>query len=105
MKKYDCDGGTIMIGTKDSRVCLPNGYGDGCFKVSIVETDEQRKKFNKQNRWNWLGAVNGECFHVYDYDCLRGEELIDPAHILYTLHGRYGVYNSNGDIVLEKWGD
>lgn len=105
MKKYECDGGTIMIGTRDSRVCLPNGYGDGCFKVFIIKTDEQRKKFIKQNGWDWLGTVNGECFYVYDYDCLRDDDLTDPAHILYTLHGTYGVYCSNGDITLEKWND
>lgn len=104
MKKYECDGGTIMIGTKDSRVCLPNGYGDGSFKVSIVKTDEQKKKFYKEyKKWKWVGAVNGDSFNVYSYDCLHGDDLTDKSNILYTLHGRYGVYHYNGNIVLEKW--
>ena len=105
MKKYECDGGSIMIGTKDSRVCFPNGYGDGRFTVSIVKTSEQEEEFRAQNNWQWVGAVNGDCFHVYSYDCLRGEELDDKSNILYTLHGRYGVYHRNGNIVLEKWPD
>ena len=104
MKRYECDGGSIMIGTAKSRVCLPNGYGDGCFKVSIVKTDEQKKKFCQQhNKWKWIGAVNGNRFYVYSYDCLRGAELDNEENILYVLSGRYGVYCNNGDIVLEKW--
>ena len=106
MKKYECDGGSVMIGTKESRVCFPNGYGDGCFKVSIVKTEEQKKKFYRQyDKWKWVGTVNGDSFNVYSYDCLRGVELNNKDNILYTLSGRYGVYHNNGDIVLEKWID
>ena len=105
MKKYECDGGTIMIGTKDSRVCLPNGFGDGCFSVEIIKTDKQKEEFRKKNNWKWVGAVNGEKFYVYSYDCLRGDELVDKENILYTLSGRYGVYVNNGNVVLEKWID
>ena len=106
MKKYECDGGSIMIGTTRSRTCFPNGYGDGCFKVSIVKTEEQKKKFYQQHdKWKWVGTVNGDRFYVYSYDCLRGAELDNEENILYVLSGRYGVYRNNGNIVLEKWSD
>ena len=103
MKKYSCDGGTIMIGTKESHVCLPNGYGDGCHSVRVIKRDDDRKKFSKECGWTWLGTVSGEKFNVYSYDCLHGDEFTDKDNILYTLSGRYGVYHKKGNIVLEKW--
>lgn len=106
MKKYDCDGGSIMIGTKESRACFPNGYGDGCFSVQIINTEENRKKFheeNKHNVWHWMGTVEGTKFYVWSYDCLHEDEL-DESNVLYTLSGRYAVYRNNGKIVLENWG-
>ena len=58
-KMYNCDGGTIMIGTKDCRVCLPNGYGDGEFSVEIVRTQKQKEKFNKAyQKWKWIFKDN-----------------------------------------------
>ena len=104
MKKYDCDGGSIAIGTKGCIACFPNGYGDGAFSVRIVNTDEQRKKFcDNKDDWKYVGSVEGDEINVYSYDCLQGEELEDRSNILYTLSGRYGVYRNNGKIVLEQW--
>lgn len=101
MKKYICDGGTIMIGTKESRVCFPNAYGDGCFYVNVIKTEKERRIFEKKN-WKWLGAVEGTKFYVWNYDCLTEDELV-KENILYTLSGRYAVYNNNGEIALVKW--
>ena len=95
-KRYSCDGGSIMIGNRDSRVCFPNGFGDGDFNVSINESCIG---------WRWVGTAEGDCFHVYSYDCLHGDELDNKENILYTLSGRYGVFCNLGDIVLEKWSD
>ena len=104
MKKYNCDGGSILIGTTRNRVNLPNGYGDGCFRVSIVQTDEQKKKFyQKRDEWKWVGTVRGNRFYVYSYDCLHGAELDNEDNILYVLSGEYGVYHNQGDIILERW--
>ncbi len=105
MKKYyDCDGGTIAIGTKECRSCFPNGYGDGCFSVEVVSTENQKKTFKEYYRnWEYVGSVEGTEINVYDYDCLNSDELEDKSHILFTLSGRYGVYRNNGKIVLEKW--
>ena len=101
MKKYHCDGGSIMIGTKESRTCFPNGYGDGEHYVNVVNTEKQKKEFNKEKHWEWLGTVEGTNFHVWNYDCLSEDELI-KENILYTLSGRYGVYRRDGKITLEK---
>lgn len=104
MKKYDCDGGTIMIGTSNFNVCFPNGYGDGGFSVKIVRTQKQKEKFNKEHeKWKWLGEIYGSEINVYSYDCLSQEELKDKANILYTLSGRYFVYRNEGKIaIVEK---
>ena len=99
-RTYECDGGTIMIGTKESRTSLPNGYGDGEFEVSVIE-GEDKKEFSKSKGWQWVGAVEGENINVYSYDCLHEDELDDS--ILYNLSGRFGVYCREGDIVLERW--
>jgi len=103
-KHYDCDGGSIAIGTKECRSCFPNGYGDGCFSVEVVSTKEQKKIFNEHySNWKFVGSVEGSAINVYDYDCLNIDELEDKSHILFTLSGIYGVYCNNGDIVLDKW--
>ena len=105
MKYYSCDGGTVMIGNKNFRVHIPNGYGDGDFSVKIVKTAEQREAFNKEyDNWDYKGSVEGDEINVYSYDCLRGEELDDKRNILYTLSGRYGVYSNRGKITLVTWG-
>ena len=106
MKKYyGCDGGTIMIGTKECRSCFPNGYGDGEFSVEVISTEKQKKEFNKNyKKWNWLGTVEGNEINVYSYDCLDQSEIENTKeNILFTLSGRYGIYRNNGKIILEKW--
>ncbi len=103
-KKYECDGSTIMIGTKDFRVFLPNGYGDGAFTVRVIKTDKQKQQFYKQqDTWKWVGTVEGDQIHIWNYDCLDDKELTED-NILYTLQGRYAIYRNKGKIVLEeKW--
>ena len=99
---YGCDGGTIMIGNETSRVCFPNGYGDGEFTVEIT-TDKTYGKHNSQ-KMEWLGVVEGNNLHVYKYDCLIKSDLTDDDYILYTLpEGRWAVYALDGNILLEFW--
>lgn len=106
MKRYYCDGGSIMIGTKESRVCFPNGYGDGDFEVRVINpNDSTDKLYMSEDKWDWIGTVEGDGFNVYDYDCLHDEDLEDKEHILFHLSGRYGVYRRKGEIALEKWRD
>jgi hypothetical protein len=99
---YECDGGTIMLGNETSRVCIPNGYGDGAFTVEIT-TEKTYGKLHGY-KMNWLGTVQGNNIHVYNYDCLIADELTDNNCILYTLpKGRWAVYALDGDILLELW--
>lgn len=101
MKKYrySCDGGTIMIGNSSSRVCITNNFGDGLHSVFMYDKNDD---FDSTG-WEFKGTVEGDNINVYDYDCLHGDELNNPEHILCTLTGRYAVSVSKGSVVLEKW--
>ena len=99
---YDCDGGTIMLGNETSRISLPNGFGDGNFTI-MVTTKKTYGKYHNQ-KMEWLGVVEGNNIHIYNYDCLDGEDLTDENNILYTLpEGRWAVYALDGNILLELW--
>ena len=101
MKKYrySCDGGTIMIGNSLSRACITNNFGDGLHSVFVYDKNDN---FDSTG-WEFKGTVEGDNINVYDYDCLHGDELSDPEHILCTLTGRYAVFVSRGSVVLKKW--
>jgi len=97
---YGCDGGTIMIGNASSRVCIPNGYGDGSHCVYVYGINDVFKSDN----YEFMGAVQGNELNVYDYDCLHGAELSDPSRILCRLEdGRYAIYVNEGTVVLKQW--
>jgi hypothetical protein len=100
-KYYECDGGSLAIGTQEARSSFLNCYGDGEHAVEVYDKFEHKDYDNLVFR----GAVQGTIIHVYDYDCLGDDECGDPRHILFTLSGRYGVYarEGTGDMILEKW--
>lgn len=91
---YDCDGGTLLVGNEQFTAAFPNGYGDGCFKVSVVSLGEE---VEKPAGYTYEGSVSGEKFHIYADDCSSA-----PENILCTLSGTYGVYYKNGNMVLEQ---
>ena len=100
--EYSCDGGSLMLGNKDFQVAFPNWFGDGEFPVYIGTTGYTVCKEFHGDRVRFVGSIEGE-FNVYSYDCLNGDELINPDYILVTLNGRYGVYACEGYMFLEKW--
>lgn len=97
--RYSCDGGAIMIGNPSSRVCINNDFGDGLHCVYVYDDND---KFDSTG-WDFKGTVIGDNINVYDYDCLHGDDLSNPDHILCILTGRYAVFVSMGSVVLEKW--
>lgn len=106
---YDCDGGSIAIGTAQCRVCLPNEYGDGEFNVFITDKGEKPDMLGgvttDLSNWFFLGCAEGNEINVYNYDCLTEEQLKNGNGVLITLSGRYGIrcMKNDGDIWLEKW--
>lgn len=99
---YGCDGGAIMIGNESSRVCVQNDFGDGSHEVTVYSYDA--KYLFDSDHFTFVGTVEGYNVNVYDYDCLKGDELTDPEHILCKLNaGRYAVFVNDGDVVLVQW--
>ena len=74
---YGCDGGTIMLGNETSRVSFPNGFGDGEFTVTVTT----KKAYGNHHKMKWLGVVEGNNIHIYDYDCLDGEDVTNENNI------------------------
>jgi hypothetical protein len=96
MKKftYVADAGSLMLGTEQFKAHYKNESGDGKFTVTIDEAGET--KINNEV-WKFVDCVEGT-FNVYDYDCSGASPLI-------TLTGRYGIYNNDGCMLLQKWPD
>lgn len=100
-KKYGCDGGCLLIGNGSCRVHVPNSFGDGDHTVFIMSKDEGRPD---DRDWEWVGVIEGDAIHIYRYDCLHEDELID--NIVVTLKGRYSIYRSkacSGNMLLREW--
>lgn len=102
LKYYECDGGSLCVGTSDARVRIPNRVGDGTYVVIV--TDSQTPKDTKEN-WEFATAIEGKNIKVFDYDCLTDEQCESEEHVLFTLSGAYGVYTErdSGDMLIEKW--
>lgn len=104
-KTYNADSGCIAIGNENFQAHYPNGYGDGSFKIELVQTNKEKDKFYKKmyEDYKFLGSIEGDC-NVYCYDCLDDEELKDKKNILFKLSGRYQIHRhrDNGNIVIDK---
>lgn len=94
-KKYDCDGGCILIGNSTCRFHIPNDFGDGTHKVQVLNADERIS-----DKYRWLGRIEGNVIYVYSYDCLSENELGD--NVLFSLAGNYHIYVSEGDVILKE---
>ncbi len=99
---YECDGGTICIGTSEARTFFNNNYGDGVYNCTV----DVNEGFLESPEWEYKGSVAGSKIYVYSYDCLTDDECkYDKGNVLFMLSGRFGVYANNGDILLKKWPD
>jgi hypothetical protein len=89
--EYTADCGSLAIRCDKSTIQLPNGIGDGYFKVTI-RTNEERGP-----RGRFVASMKLENAELLDYDCGDG------AKVLETLTGYYIVEAlDNGNMVLTK---
>lgn len=95
------DGGNVKIGSLDGSfsVGLPNGYGDGCFTVFIVEKRSLCKRNFNAHMMDYIGSIDGK-FQIYTYDCQENCEVDNEERIF---EGRYMIYAHKGTVVLEKY--
>lgn len=98
--RYSCDGGCLVIGNASCRFSVPNGYGDGEYRVCVTD-DESIIPHDSRS----VGRVEGDAINIYGYDCIDNiNELC--ANVLLTIQGEYRVYVWSGDIfVLKLKGD
>lgn len=87
------DIGSVLFGTDDFRIALPNGYGDGVSYVTICKKGE----IDIDPRY-FFTSISGS-FNIYNDDCSDG----DKKDIVVSLQGRYGVYSYDRQVILERW--
>ena len=92
--KTTSDRGSLLVGTKDFKVCLPNGKGDGSTDVTIIEKGDESMIITL----DFYTVIEGK-FNIYSYDCSK-----DESDIIATLEGKYGVYCGRGSVILKWWG-
>lgn len=89
--KTDSDVGSVKIGTKNFKINISNGYGDGVTRVAIFNKGD----FFNSSMMNFSGtSLHGE-FDIYSYDC--GEE------VLKSLEGDYSVYYYEGLVAFVEF--
>lgn len=86
------DAGGLRIGSDAMSIIIPNGYGDGDMRFTVVG----KNCFN-HDMLNFWTSVSGNAINVYDHDC--------GGDVVITLEGRYGVFYGYGFVVFEKWDD
>lgn len=94
MKTYytETETGSLLVGTKEFGILVPNGLGDGEIRVKIG-TKEELKNILKI----FWTRLKGE-FNIYAED---SEERAED-NILTILNGIYDVYYFNGTIYFEE---
>lgn len=88
-----------MIGNVTCRFHIPNDFGDGQHKIIVAKKDDDTTFFD-YNSYDWRGCIEGDLIYVYNYDCLREEELGD--NVLFSLKGCYDIYVKCGTIFLKE---
>ena len=95
MKAYCCisDIGSVLVGNETVRFALPNIGGDGETILTIYDKTE-----SVPANARFVTCIEGT-FNVFNYDCSKG----NPEDVIETLEGRYGVWQADYAVILQKW--
>ena len=108
---YSCDCGCIAIKCGESIINFHNGYGDGYFKVYVMENDEEFWNYKEEhfekygmqlNQYRYITSCLFNKAQVLEYDCLQVDKITEE-NVLFELNGDYAIYNNNGKIYFVKW--
>lgn len=108
---YECDCGSVAIECGGSIIKVPNGYGDGYFKVIEFENDDEFYKYREEYKkthfidkvsFQFLCVCEFENARLLAYDCLKKSDNLD-INTLCILNGTYAIYNNRGEVYFIKW--
>ena len=94
MKKHKCssDIGSVLVGTKEFLVPMPNRGGDGTTTAIICKEEEKLDRAG----FGFFATIEG-AFNLYSYDCSRG----DAEDALKSYKGIYDVYRGKMSVLFE----
>lgn len=94
--EFSSDVGSLAIGSKEFKINIPNGYGDGSFLCRVYDEDIDLESFNKG--WKFYTTIDGQCY-LFDYDCLDAFERKEAIenNKAFELFGRYAIYTRRVD--------
>lgn len=106
--EFFSDAGSLAIGSKEFKINIPNGYGDGSFLCRVYDEDINLDDFKKG--WKFYTTVSGD-FYLFSYDCLDAAERKEAIenNKAFELSGRYAIYTRGVDdeykagIAFVKW--
>lgn len=103
-KEYYSEGASILIGNAECQTAFPNGWGDGCFSVHVIEekdvSDVSYHELHDKG-WRYVGCIHENSLNVYKYDYTKN--FTKAENILFCLSGNFQVFNKDGDIILYKY--
>ena len=91
--KTSSDAGSVKVGVDNMSILVPNGYGDGITRVSIIEN---AREFN-EDMMTFFATISGKDIAIYGYDC--GDVAAT------TISGRYAIYYYSGLVAFVKTGE
>lgn len=108
-RMYECDCGSVAIECGGSIIKIPNGYGDGYFKVIEFENEMEFNMFKYSKNYlvdkvsfQFLCVCDFENARLLAYDCLKKTDNLD-INTLCILNGTYAIYNNRGEVYFIKW--
>lgn len=100
--KYSCDGGCLMIFSKDFQVSFNNGMGDGEHEVTVIDGD-----IGRGVSCGHIEVKEKDSVFISDYDCQEKELFALPVGNYFVRRETSGTILEDGDptgnMILERF--
>ena len=95
--EYGCDGGSLMVHNSNLGFRIPNGIGDGTFKVTVDYRNNWTEPVTGAKFVQTFIVREGEFTYISDYDLEFNETYK-------LMSGFYAAYSNDGDMYI-VWHD
>ncbi len=97
--------GSVAVQIGDNTILIPNGLGDGSYKVYEM-TNEEFNEYCKDHekyelKYNWLTRCKFSDAMVMYYDCYEDKDNVKENSV-FILNGTYDIYNNYGKVYFIK---